>query len=207
MKKIVILLLILLSASSIFASESSNLIETYSFVNVGPNVGYAMAIDVPYVGLAGTFGTVDKTNDNLYIGTVGHFDVCGGIQSKDRMPLVLNAFGGAAFCFDLGRSFGGKVLVGPSFTWQSIISDESSDSVMLLALGGGLEGTISMYFNQSKTFGLYLSGYGTYCFNLANTLSVPKHSFMVGGSVGLTFSYGKIMSTTEIVDRIIDKIV
>lgn len=192
MKKIFTLftVILLFASFSVFAEDS--LLKQRSYVDVGATICLSGGLEVPTAGVGGSFGTLFSDDSPFMYGTGGRVDIGFGITEKDSLPFTVSAFGGAAFSYDFARVLSARVTIGPAITWESITASESKDGDALFGLGGGLEAGLSMYFGPRRNFGFFVDAYGAFCFNLSNAVGAKRMTYLLGASVGLTFSYGKL---------------
>lgn len=189
MKKIVISLFLFLIVCPLFALD---LTSVYSYFDIGPTVGVASALNVPYAGVAASFGSSESTGKGYDFGTGGQVIAAMGATDWDKtLPLVVGAYGGAVFSFDLGALSAASITLGPAIAWESKIAYEGEPGMAMLALGCGIDLSMDVYFTPRQSFGMFIDVYGNYLFNLADVLDVPRHSYLLGGSVGLVFKYDR----------------
>ena len=91
----------------------------------------------------------------------------------------------------MGALLSSSITLGPAIAWESKIAYGDDPAIAMLALGAGVDLSMDVYFTPRQGFGMFIDVYGCYLLNLADVLNVPKHSYLLGGSIGLVFKYDR----------------
>lgn len=204
MKKIISVLFALLALPFMLLSASDAKIEQFSYFSIGPEIGYAGALESGYGGLGASFGTLHGSDTAAMDGTGFRVGVGFGLKDGERLPLAINGIGGLSMSFDLAKSLELRLLLGAAMTWESKISSKDDDKLLVLGIGGGIDATLCMYLTPRKNFAFIVDAYGSYCYILSDAVRASKTTFIAGASVGLSFNYGKRVSLDEAVDAVLD---
>ena len=204
-KTIVLILMFFILTTSVFAGQVE---KTGSFTSIGPTVGASTVLETIYTGINFSTGSLAKeVGSNFYFGTAGHVDAAVGADFSEQTPLVLGAFGGAAFRVDMTDLLSLGFTLGPAVTWKSKVSSpENPESVIVFGLGAGADVSLQVFFSPSRSFGMFLEAYAYGCFNLSQAIDAPKSTFFGGAAIGAVFNYNKRISAEASFDKLLDMV-